>query len=87
MVNTKSISILELKKLMAIKYNRIGEILKGRGSTQTWLAKKIGISPPVMNKICLNKLQPNLERLFKIAEILDVHPCELLGDGKEESKK
>jgi transcriptional regulator with XRE-family HTH domain len=68
---------------MAIQFNRIGEILKDRGISQTWLSKKLGISTSTMNQICLNKHQPNVERLFEIAEILSVHPCDLLGDGKE----
>lgn len=88
MVNVRSLSILELKKLMAIKFNRIDEILKERGVKQKWLAEQLGISNSTMNQICTNHHQPNVERLFKIAEILNVHPCDLLGDGQEiESKE
>lgn len=87
MVDIKSISILELKQLMAIKYNRIRDILKERGTSQKWLADKTGVSPNLMSQICMNKHQPNIERLFEIAKILNVHPCELLGDGKDTGER
>ena len=76
-----------LKKLMAIKYNRIKDILDERGVRQKWLAQKLGMTQANVSRICANKLQPNLELLFKIADILNVHPSELLGDRTDDGKK
>ncbi len=60
------------------KMNRIKEVLKEKGVSQTWLAKKMDKSYPTINEYVLNKRQPNLEVLYEIAKILDVNPKELL---------
>lgn len=72
---------------MAIKYNRIGEVLKSRGISQTWLAKQLKINATVVNRYCTNSIQPSLKRLFEIAEVLQVDPGVLLGDGKDNDDK
>jgi transcriptional regulator with XRE-family HTH domain len=58
--------------------NRIKEVLKDQGRTQTWLAEKIGKSYVVVTNYCNNKSQPSLSTLKKIANILDVDIRELL---------
>ncbi|CAG2532449.1 DNA-binding transcriptional regulator [Maribacter dokdonensis] len=58
--------------------NRIKEVLKEKGISQTWLAKKMDKSYPTINEYARNKRQPSLEDLYKIAEILDVEINELL---------
>jgi putative transcriptional regulator len=58
--------------------NRIKEVLKKKGISQTWLAKKMYKSYPTINEYARNKRQPSLEDLYKIAEILDVEINELL---------
>ena len=58
--------------------NRIKEVLKQQGRTQTWLAEKIGKSYVVVTIYCNNNAQPSIEVLIKIAEILDVDVRELL---------
>lgn len=58
--------------------NRIKEILKEKGISQTWLAKKMNKSYPTINEYARNKRQPNLEDLYKIAEILNIEVSELL---------
>jgi transcriptional regulator with XRE-family HTH domain len=62
--------------------NRIKEILKEQGRSQTWLAEKIGKSYVVVTNYCNNKSQPSLPILKKIAEILDVDIRELLEHTK-----
>lgn len=64
--------------------NRIKEVLKDKGISQTWLAKKMGKSYPAINDYARNKRQPSLEDLYKIAEILDVSITQLLIDNKEQ---
>ena len=58
--------------------NRIKEVLKEQGRTQTWLAEKIGKSYVVVTNYCNNKAQPSLEVLRNIADILDVDIKDLI---------
>lgn len=64
------------------QYNRIKEVLKAQGRSQTWLAAQINRSRKAVNEYCQNQRQPSLDLLFDIARTLGVHPCELLGDGR-----
>ncbi len=63
--------------------NRIKEVLKDKGISQTWLAKQMGKSYNSINEYARNVRQPSLEDLYKIAEILNVEAKELLTDRKE----
>jgi putative transcriptional regulator len=58
--------------------NRIKEVLKDKGISQTWLAKQMGKSYNTINEYSRNVRQPSLEDLYKIAEILNVEVKELL---------
>lgn len=62
--------------------NRIKEVLKEQGRTQTWLAEKIGKSYVVVTNYCNNKAQPSIEVLIKIANVLDIDVRELLVSSK-----
>lgn len=63
--------------------NRIKEVLKEQGRTQTWLSEKIEKSYVVVTNYCNNNAQPSIEVLRKIAEVLDVDVRELLVPTKE----
>ena len=63
--------------------NRIKEVLKDKGISQTWLADKMDKSYPTINEYARNKRQPSLEDLYKIAEILNVQVKELLIERKK----
>ena len=58
--------------------NRIKEVLKEKGISQTWLADKMGRSYNTINEYARNKRQPSIEVLFKIAEILNMEAKELI---------
>lgn len=58
--------------------NRIKEVLEEKGIKQTWLADKLGKSYNMVNGYVQNRQQPRLEVLYKIAEILQVSPKELI---------
>lgn len=58
--------------------NRIKEVLKQQGRSQTWLAEKLGKSYVVVTNYCNNNAQPSIEILRKTAEVLDVDVRELL---------
>ncbi|MEM8940128.1 MAG: helix-turn-helix transcriptional regulator [Bacteroidota bacterium] len=62
--------------------NRIKEVLKEQGRTQTWLAEKIDKSFVVVTNYCNNNTQPSIPVLRQIAEILDVDVRELLVSTK-----
>jgi putative transcriptional regulator len=63
--------------------NRIKEVLKEQGRTQTWLAEKIDKSYVIVTNYCNNNAQPSVEVLRKIAEVLDVDVRELLVPTKK----
>ncbi|TVZ60176.1 helix-turn-helix protein [Flavobacteriaceae bacterium MAR_2010_105] len=58
--------------------NRIKEVLKNKGISQTWLAEKMDKSYTTINEYARNERQPSLETLYKIAEILNIEVAELL---------
>lgn len=63
--------------------NRIKEILEKKGIKQIWLAEQLGKSYNMVHSYVQNKRQPNLEDLYRIAEILNVKVNELLIERKE----
>jgi len=63
--------------------NRIKEVLKDKGISQTWLAKQTGKSYNTINEYARNVRQPSLEDLYKIAGILNIEAKELLVPIKE----
>lgn len=63
--------------------NRIKEVLKEQGRTQTWLAEQIDKSYVIVTNYCNNNAQPSIETLRRIAEVLDVDVRELLVSTKK----
>lgn len=64
--------------------NRIKEILKEQGRSQTWLAEQLGKSYVMVTNYCNNKAQPRIEVLNQIANLLDVDVRTLLESNKVE---
>lgn len=58
--------------------NRIKVVLVEQGRTNKWLADKIGKTTPTVSRWCTNDMQPSLETLNQIAEILKVDIRDLL---------
>ena len=63
--------------------NNIKNILEEQGRSQVWLAKAIEKSVNSINAYVQNRTQPSLEVLYKIAEVLNVNPKDLLIDNEE----
>lgn len=63
--------------------NRIKEVLKEKGISQTWLANKMEKSYNTINEYARNVRQPSLEDLYRIAEILDVDIKVLIVSNKK----
>jgi transcriptional regulator with XRE-family HTH domain len=65
-----------------MELNRIKNVLDEKGIKQTWLAERLGKSFSTVNGYTCNRLQPSLEILHQIAEILQVRVKDLLTDKK-----
>lgn len=63
---------------MSKKYNRIKAVLAETGKTGKWLADELGVNPATVSRWSQNVSQPDLETLYKIAELLKVDPRNLI---------
>jgi len=63
-------------------YNRIKAVLAERGKTNLWLAERLGKNRTTVSKWCTNDMQPTMESLFRIADVLDVDVRDLLVSNK-----
>ena len=66
-----------------MKLNRIKAVLTEKGISQTWLAKQIDKSFSMVNAYACNRIQPNLEALQRIAEVLHVDLKDLITDKED----
>ena len=62
------------------RINRIKAVLAETGKTGKWLADQIDRDKTTVSKWCTNSIQPDLQMLSKIAEVLGVNIRELLVD-------
>lgn len=60
------------------KINRIKVVLVENGKTGKWLAEQVGKNEATVSRWCSNKMQPSLDMLVKIAELLNVETRDLL---------
>jgi len=60
------------------KINRIKEVLVREGVSQKKLAAQLEKNEHTVSNWCINKSQPHLKDLQKIAEFLKVDICDLL---------
>lgn len=60
------------------KFNRIKAVLAEKDKTAIWLAEQVGRDKSTVSRWCTNDMQPPLEVLYQIAEILAVDVCALL---------
>jgi len=65
------------------KLNRLKEILVREGMSQKDLAEKLDKNEHTVSNWCINKSQPHLKDLYKVAKILKVDVCELLVNSKD----
>lgn len=63
-----------------LKYNRIKIVLLEKDCSSKWLAEKINKDKSTVSRWCTNDMQPSIETLFQIAEILNVSPKDLLAE-------
>lgn len=58
--------------------NRIKVMLVEKKRTNKWLAEQLDKDPATVSKWCTNTIQPSLDTLLRIAELLDVQIQELV---------
>lgn len=63
-----------------MKLNRIKAVLVEQERSQKWLAEQLGKSFSTTNAYCCNRQQPNLDTLYRIAQLLSVDLKELIAD-------
>ena len=63
--------------------NRLKIVLVDKKKTNKWLAEQLGKDPATVSKWCTNLVQPDLNTLRKIAELLDVDIKDLIWSTKE----
>ena len=64
--------------IMAKDLNRLKVVLAEKKITNRQLAEKLGKDEATISKWCTNNLQPNLEMLINIAQVLEVEVQELI---------
>lgn len=67
-----------------MRINRLKVVLTEQSKTSRWLAKELGKSASTVSRWCTNEVQPSVETLFDIAEILDVNVRILLVSTKND---
>lgn len=65
------------------RINKIKEVLVRKGVSQKDLAAQLDKNVHTVSNWCINKSQPHLKELRRIADLLDVEICELLYSNKE----
>ena len=69
-----------------MKLNRIKAVLVEQDKSQKWLADQLGKSFSTTNAYCCNRQQPNLDTLYRIAQLLSVELKELIVDNTKNEK-
>jgi len=63
--------------------NKIKEVLKKQGRMQSYLSDNLGKSANTISLWCRNVVQPSLNDLYKVAELLDCEVHELLTNRED----
>lgn len=73
LLNLHSMAIYEQMK----RINRLKAVLAEQGKTGKWLAQTLGKNESTISRWCTNEVQPSVETLLIIAEILKIDIKEL----------
>lgn len=63
--------------------NRIKAVLAEKQVSGKWLAVQMGHTENTVSRWCANKVQPSLENLVKVAEVLEVDIRDLVRSSQE----
>ena len=64
------------------RINRLKIVLAEKNRKGKWLAEQLGKNEATVSRWCSNTAQPSLEMLFRISDILNIDPRELI-TGKQ----
>ncbi|MBD5275751.1 MAG: helix-turn-helix transcriptional regulator [Bacteroides sp.] len=64
------------------KINRIKVALVENGKTGKWLTEQVGKNEATASRWCSNKMQPSLDTLVRISELLDIDVKDLIVSNK-----
>lgn len=70
-------------RYMENRLNKIKEVLVRQGVSQKDLANQLNKNEHTISNWCINKSQPHIKELYKVAEILKVDIYDLLVSVKE----
>jgi len=73
--------------VMDKRYNRIKAVLAEQEKTSKWLAEQVDRNRATVSRWCSNQMQPPLDVLFQIADVLEVDVCELLTTNEKSPKQ
>ncbi|MBP7487585.1 MAG: helix-turn-helix transcriptional regulator [Parabacteroides sp.] len=62
--------------------NRLKVVLVEKNRSGKWLAEQLGKDPATISRWCSNSIQPSIETMAQIAEILNIDVRELLNKSK-----
>lgn len=62
--------------------NRLKVVLAERKRTNKWLAEQLGKDPATVSKWCTNTVQPGLETLLQISNVLEIDVKDLLNSSR-----
>lgn len=62
--------------------NRLKAVLAEQGKTNKWLAEQLGKNETTISRWCTNEIQPSVDSLVTIAELLGVDVRELINSTK-----
>ncbi len=65
------------------KINRIKVALVENGKKGKWLAEQVGKNEATVSRWCSNRMQPSLDMIVRIAELLDIETKYLINTRKE----
>ncbi len=63
--------------------NRLKVVLVEQEKTNKWLAEKLDKNETTVSRWCTNEVQPSLETLIQISELLQIDVKELIISNKE----
>ena len=61
--------------------NRLKVVLVEKNLTSKWLAEQLGKNEATISRWCTNDVQPNLNTLSKISELLNISISELINEN------
>ncbi len=64
------------------RINRLKVVLVEQNRTSKWLSEQLGKDPATISRWCSNSVQPSLEMLDKIADLLEVDRKDLINSSK-----